>query len=196
MLPGMKEASELVARVRAESGLSQRALAGRVGCTRSTITRIESGQMDPTVTMLARIASAAGHRLLIEVTQPGGAPRLAEVAERTKDIDAIDWTHLRGIVDWLRLHPGDVPAAIIDAPPRTGDARVDNLVAAVAEKVADDSGHDRPRWARSVPVLATPWSPPGTPRMQAAEAASAPRQFASRNLLLGAQNLWRAKPDA
>ena len=187
----MNEATELVATVRRESGLSQRALADRVGCSRSTITRIEAGEMDPTVTMLARIVSAAGQRLVLESTRPGSTPRLADVAKDVDHIDAIDWTRLRGIVDWLRLHPDDLDEAIGDPPQRTGDLAADNLLAATAEKIADDAGHDRPRWTRSIPVLATPWSPPGTPRMQAAEAAGAPVQFASRNLRLSVHNLWR-----
>ena len=192
MLRGVREASEIVVGLRAGSGLSQRALAERVGCTRSTIMRIEAGEMDPTVTMLARIASAAGQRLVVDVAEPGRVPSLAEVAQRTGGIDTVDWTHLRGIVDWLRLHPEQVDEAIADAPPRTGDATADNLLAAIAEKIADDTGRHRPRWTRAVPKLAQPWSPPGTRRMQKVEAAQAPPQFADRNLLLGAQNLWRA----
>lgn len=175
-----------------ESGLSQRALAARVGCTRSTISRIEAGDMDPTLTMLARIVSAAGHRLLVELAEPGDSLRLAEAAEGTTDIGTIDWTRLRGIVDWLELHPESIDDAIADAPPRTGDLAADNLFAGVAEKLADDTGRQRPKWTRAVPALASPWSPPGTPRMKAAEAATAPAQLSSRNLMLGARNLWRA----
>jgi hypothetical protein len=148
--------------------------------------------MDPTVTMLARIASAAGQRLVVEVVDPGKAPSLADVAERTSDIDTIDWTHLRGIVDWLRLHPDHIDEAIADAPPRTGDPTADNLLAAVAEKIADDTGRPRPRWTRAVPALTAPWSPPGTRRMKKTEALAAPPQFSDRGLLLSTQNLWRA----
>jgi ribosome-binding protein aMBF1 (putative translation factor) len=41
----MEQASDLVARMRAKSGPSQRALAERAGRTRSTIVRIEAGEM-------------------------------------------------------------------------------------------------------------------------------------------------------
>lgn len=148
--------------------------------------------MDPTLTMLSRIVSAAGHRLVVAVADPGDTPRLAEVAAGTKDIDTVDWTRLRGIIDWLELHPETTDAAIADPPPRTGDPTADNLLAAVAEKIADDTGRPRPKWTRTVPGLTTPWSPPGTPRMKATELASAPAQFLSRNLRLGAGNLWRS----
>jgi transcriptional regulator with XRE-family HTH domain len=191
MLLVMEQASDLVARVRAESGLSQRALADRAGCTRSTIVRIETGEMDPTLTMLARIASAAGRQLVVETALPDDGPRLATVARSANDIDELDWTRLRGIVDWVGLHPSRAAESIADPPPRTGDPRIDNLLAAVAEKIADDNGRLRPKWTQSLPGLPAPWSPPGTPRMQAAETASAPPQFSARNLLIGSQNLWR-----
>jgi transcriptional regulator with XRE-family HTH domain len=187
----MQDASELVATVRADSGLSQRALAERVGCSRSTIARIEAGEMDPTVTMLARITSAAGCRLDIQARRPGTGPRLATVSGPDDDIDTVDWTQLRGLVDWLDWHADDIDDAIADAPRRTGDPRLDNLLAATAEKVADDAGRPRPRWARAVPPLPRPWTPPGTPRMQATETATAPAQFTARNLRIGAGNLWR-----
>lgn len=189
----MRQASELVARPRADSGLSQRALASRAGCSRSTILRIEAGEMDPTVTMLARIAAAAGRRLAIDTTRLSDGPRLAELAESADDIDAIDWTYLRGIIDWLSPTSRSGGRSNRRSARRSGDERIDNLLAATAEKIADDLGCPRPRWTATVPALSEPWRPPGTPRMQAVEAASAPPQFACRNLLVGAQNLWRTE---
>lgn len=190
----MQSASELVTSVRMESGLSQRALAERVGCSRSTIARIETGDMDPTLTMLARITSAAGGRLEVRARRPGRGPRLASAGagDGAGDIDHVDWTQLRALVDWLARHPDHTDGAIADPPPRTGDPRLDNLLAATAEKLADDAGRPRPRWTTTVPPLPRPWRPPGTPRQQEREAATAPSQFSARNLLLGADNLWRA----
>src|SRR5688500_7932339 len=164
----MPSASSLVVEVRQESGLSQRALAARAGCSRSTIARIESGDMDPTVTMLARIASATGCQLELRArpARRGPQPRLAGAAEGAGHIDDVDWTLLRALVDWLARHPDDTDGAIADPPPRTGDPRLDNLLAATAEKIADDAGRPRPRWTAAVPPLSQPWQPPGTPRMQ------------------------------
>lgn len=187
----MMSASELVRWLREESGLSQRAIARRAGCSRSTILRIEAGEMDPTVTMLARIAAAAGRRLAIDVPAPVDGPRLADVAERADHIETVDWTRLRGIVDWLHEHPDHVDRVVNDPPARSPDPALDNLLAGIAEKAADDAGRRRPLWTSAVPPLAAPWHPPGTPRMQAAEAATAPPQLAARNLHLGAANLWR-----
>jgi len=192
----MQPASELVASVRKESGLSQRALAERVGCSRSTVARIESGDMDPTLTMLARITSAAGGQLEVRARRPGRGPRLASagVGSGVGSVDHVDWTALRALVDWLTRYPDHTDAAIADPPTRSGDPRLDNLLAATAEKLADDAGRPRPRWPAAVAPLPHPWRPSGTPRQQEREASTTPSQFSARNLLLGADNLWRTVP--
>jgi len=188
VLPG-----EFVAQLRSEVGLSQRALARRAGCTRSTIVRIEAGEMDPTFTMLARITGAAGQRLTISRAHLGDDLTLASFAGLTPDAERMDWTLLRGLIDLLRAHPERVSAAISDPPARTGDLRVDNLLAAVADKLAEDAFLARPRWIDAVPRLEGAWRAPGTPRMKAREAATAPPQFVRRNILLGKGNLWRER---
>jgi DNA-binding XRE family transcriptional regulator len=50
--------------LRETAGLTQKALAQRLGVTQQVIARLESGEADnPTVTTLERIAEATGHRL-------------------------------------------------------------------------------------------------------------------------------------
>ena len=77
-------------------------------------------------------------------------------------------------------------------PPRTGTV-IDALLAGIAEKVAADHGLAAPRWARSVPPLRTPWSPPGTPRMIAKAEKTTPEPFRQRRIILAEQDLWRAR---
>jgi hypothetical protein len=101
-----------------------------------------------------------------------------------------DWTQLRGFVDHLRLHP-ELTAVAIATPPGSRSAFIDNLLAAIAEKLTDDLGIRRPRWTRHVAPLTAPWHAPGTPRMQAANAAATPEQFAARNIALPAAAIWR-----
>lgn len=114
----------------------------------------------------------AGHRA--KTSRPGGL-----------------WTRLRATVDYLLEHPGELEAGIADPPPRSGSARLDNLLAAVAEKLADDAGVTRPRWCATVPVLDEPWRSSGTPRMAESAEASAPGQFRSCGILLSGGELWR-----
>jgi len=51
-------------------GLSQQALAERVGTTKSAISRLESGQHAPNVATLQKIATAFGNYLVISF-EPG-----------------------------------------------------------------------------------------------------------------------------
>jgi transcriptional regulator with XRE-family HTH domain len=182
----------LVSQLRTQSKLSQRALAELTGCTRSTIARIEKGEMDPTITMLARIAAAGGHRLTFDSTRPLPRESIATIARNMLDVDPSDvpWTQLRALLDWLRLNPDKAIDIIADPPPRT-NPNLDNLLAAIANKVADDHHHRRPSWTADVPIPAITWHAPGTPRMCAKEKASAPEQFLERGIFLSATNLWR-----
>ena len=149
--------------------------------------------MDPTVTMLARISSAAGRTLELSTRRRTGPSTLSFVASASPDLEHADWTMFRGLIDRIELQGGLAAEAIAEPPPRTGDAALDNLIAAIAEKVADDHHIARPAWTRNVAALPKPWQPTGTPRMRAREAATAPRQFVARNVLLGASNLWRTR---
>ena len=124
-------------------------------------------------------------------SRPVSLARLAEARSNTPWGEAIDWTRLRAALDELTMHPEAAQAAIATPPPRSGSARLDALLAGIAEKLADDAGLPRPSWCRTVPALAEPWQPPGTPWMVARAAASAPEQLRRRNIFLGESELWR-----
>ena len=146
--PLVKTPAQLVGELRVSAGLSQRALASRAGCTRSTIVRIENGDMDPTVTMLARITSATGHRLNIRADQTLRKASLAAIAQLVLGVDEPDipFTRLRGLIDSLDANPNSAMDAIVDPPPRTGNEDLDNLLAAIANKIAEENLRTRPTW--------------------------------------------------
>jgi hypothetical protein len=102
-----------------------------------------------------------------------------------------DWTRLRAFLDYLKRHPEQAPAAIEVAPVASGLHLLDNLLAGIAEKVADDAGAPRPTWTQEVTPLHEPWEGLGTPRMRAANAVAAPPQLVARNILIPAASLWR-----
>ncbi|WP_083934081.1 helix-turn-helix domain-containing protein [Kribbella catacumbae] len=188
-------AAVLVREAREHAGLSRSALAAKAGVPTSTVSRIEDGSSDPTLTMLARLIAAAGKHLSVSVTarQPTSpAIELLAGAYRPDARDRpVDWTRLRGFLDQLTAHP-ELSADAIEAPPsRTGDAAFDALLAGIAEKVADDAGIPRPRWTKSVPPSPTPWTAPGTPARTKRARAAAPPQLAARNIWLAAKDLWR-----
>ena len=194
----MTGAAPLLRRAREEAGLSRRALALRAGVPTSTVSRIEDDVSDPTLTMLARLVAATGRRLRLdlEAEEPRGRqPRITALADActlTADGRKVDWTRIRGVLDQIASHPALAGEAIATPPVRTGDAALDALLAGVAEKVADDHGLPRPRWARSVPPAPIAWETPGTPARIRRARDQAPPQLAARNIWLAAGDLWRA----
>ena len=186
-------AAGLLRDARVAAGLSRRALAARAKVPTSTVSRIESGQSDPTVSMLERLLGAGGARLVADVMPADGPPTLAALAtavERDTGRLKVDWTRLRGFADWAGRHPELLSAAIADPPVRTG-THLDAILAAFAEQLADDHDLQRPPWTRVVGPLAEEWSPPLTPRMRAAAVAATPEPFRRRKLILARSTLFR-----
>jgi len=61
---------------RAEHGLSQSALAGRLKMTQPAVARLESGQHNPTFPMLLRLSEALGVELAIDIAPTGREAQL------------------------------------------------------------------------------------------------------------------------
>lgn len=103
----------------------------------------------------------------------------------------VSWTSARALLDWLRHHPERVSATIARAPsPSIADYKR-NLLAGIAEKLADDSGLPRPSWTADVSPDGAGWAHPGTPLMQSRWEAATPPQLATRHIILAAESLWR-----
>lgn len=184
---------------RAELNLSQAELARRAGVPASTVRRIETGEVDPTLTMLHRIAAASGNHIAVTASPIASiGPSLANLVPRAGRSDgSIDWTQMRAFADWCDQNADRIPDAIHTPPPRSGDDRLDNLIAAFAERVADTRGLPRPSWARTVKPLASGWYlEGGTRRMRERSAAAAPPQFGERNIHLAEDSVWRRPQDA
>ena len=58
---------EAMIRARTEAGLTQEALAERMGTTQSAVARLEGGGVSPTVETLRKYAKAVGKRLRVEM---------------------------------------------------------------------------------------------------------------------------------
>lgn len=186
-------AGTLVRQARHGSGLSRRALAARAGVPTSTISRVEAGEIAPTVGMLRRIIDAAGSRLVLNLEASDAEPTLASLVTAAEQGGArlrIDWTRLRGFADWAAEHPDRLTLALADPPARTGTP-LDAILAAFAEELAAQHGLPRPRWTRAVGALEKEWAAPGTPRMRAEAAAQTPEPFRRRNIVLARSALFR-----
>ena len=62
---------------RTDNALSQRALAEHLGVSQPRIVELESGEKNPTVDTLVKIAAATGSEFAINITAQGATPRLA-----------------------------------------------------------------------------------------------------------------------
>lgn len=69
----MSEAAALIRKARSEAGLSQAALAQRLGVSQAAIAKLERSGSNPTVDTLDDVLWAAGHRLQLAapMRQPG-----------------------------------------------------------------------------------------------------------------------------
>lgn len=191
------EVSEIIDRAKGSSGLSVRVLAGRAHVAASTITRIRAGTLAPTLPLVERLVDAAGFELQLELRRSGTprTPRLGDLADawsRPKGHLRLDWTRWRAFLDALALHPDRVPDAIYVPPPPAGAKVVDALLAAVAEKLADDAGLPTPIWCVAAPSLDQPYEPPVARRVPG---RTVPPQLARRGLLIDVESLWRDRSD-
>ena len=187
------EPAQLVSNAKESSGLSVRRLSARAHVAGSTITRIQSGAVDPSFQTLERILDAAGFDLRVEAVRAGTPRRrqLGDLANRWthhQDRVRLDWTKWRALLDQLALHPELVPEAIYAPPPPAGDPIIDALLAAVAEKLADDAGLPRPAWTEGVPSLDEPYRPPVA---RAVPGRRIPPQLEARGLMIDTESLWR-----
>ncbi len=193
MLSLMKDGAAILRDARTDAGLSRRALATKAGVPTSTVSRIEEGQSDPTLRMLARLVNAAGSDLVVESRPREDRLSLAELATAWSDQAGrlkIDWTRLRAFVDRIQQDPGALSDAIADPPART-QPLLNAVLAALAEQLADENGIERPRWTRAFGPLDEPWAPPSTPRMRVTFEESTPDAFRRRNLVLSRSALFR-----
>lgn len=179
---------------RGRLGLSTRDLARLTGVSYPTISRIENGHEEPRWSTLEKIFDVLGHPLAPSPDERKQL-RLADLADAwTTDATHAhhpDWVRLRGLVDQLTLRPALIAQAILPEPPRSRSALMDALLAGIAEKLADDAGISRPRWARKRPPLREPWSVATRPSKQAEAEATAPAQFIRRGLLIPESTIWR-----
>ncbi|WEV41290.1 helix-turn-helix transcriptional regulator [Lactobacillus sp. ESL0681] len=61
------DASLMLVKLRDEEGLSQRELAKKANVAKSTITKIETGQMNPTFNLMDKIVTATGRQIKLEL---------------------------------------------------------------------------------------------------------------------------------
>lgn len=121
----LSNAAEAIRTARARAGISQAALARRAGIAQSTISRIESGELDPTWSVIQRSLTATGWKATPKPTE----------AVAIIPADAIARSMARSI------SKGDTESAIRDLTEGVG-----RMI------LASDKGEQMPDWALSAPT--------------------------------------------
>ena len=65
------EAIEQIIRARKEQNITQAELAKRVGTQKSNISRLESGNYNPSLDFLAKVAESLGKKLTVQLNEQG-----------------------------------------------------------------------------------------------------------------------------
>lgn len=87
----MAEAAVILRSAREHAHLSARELAARCGMAASTVTRIERGEINPTVATLDALVQATGAHLIIEIRHAPQPPTIDELRRhRTAIIEAVE----------------------------------------------------------------------------------------------------------
>ena len=191
----MLDASILIRERRQALGISTRRLAALAGVSYPTISRIENGHEVPRWSTMQRLTEALGINATLSEIAPSATVTLADVAREWTSLprrnEEPDWTSLRAFADQLAIHPEFANVAIRTRPQRTSSLLVDNILAAIAEKVAHDCGFHPPQWAKDVPPLDAPWESLGTPRMRSSARRATPKEFVRRNVFFDPVAIWR-----
>ncbi len=178
---------------RLQAGLSRKELARKSGVSTTTVSRVEKGAMDPTFTMTQRLFGALDLdvHLNIRPTPKIAVAQLSSALTSKSGGVEIDYIRIRVFVDFMVRNPDRIELSITQPPARSGDDKLDCLLAAVAEKLADDVGLERPKWCAAVPGLDVIWRAPGSPVINARNDALVPVQFNARNIFLSSLTFWR-----
>lgn len=117
--------------------MSARDLAAATGVSASTVTRIERGEVNPTVVMLERLLEASGNQLDIVISPRPQRPTLDELRSHRNTIigivDSFGASNVRvfgSIVRGDTHHDSDIDL-LIDVPAGTGLVTIERIAEAI-----------------------------------------------------------------
>jgi len=187
--------ADLVRTVRAEAGLSVRALADAAGVAASTVHRIEQGDLQPTVETLRQVVEAAGQRLQVDAQLDSATSIVGLARSIQPDVAAGEYaTPVRKAAELTgRFGEADMAAQrrmITARPPSTGDERWDAFLAGLAEWLAVRAGLPAPTWVHDADrYLRHGWWVTPMTSMRAWEYAGSPVSFQIRGVYLHRDSL-------
>jgi len=179
-------------RLREERGLSQAAVARLMGTSQSWVARMETGEVDPSLSSVRRYLDAVGARLDLQTEswpppfQPMTVADLTRAAKRhAGDGEVVLRLCLQFIDDFREADPATRLGLLRTAPGSTGDQRWDAFIAALAEHLAYHEGLPIPRWTdRGDRFLKQWWFLSDLPSVRAAALAESPAAFRRRGVFI------------
>jgi transcriptional regulator with XRE-family HTH domain len=179
-------------RLREERGLSQAAVAERMGTSQSWVARMESGEVDPGLSSVRRYLEAIGAQLEVRPKpwpppfHPMSLAALARVARRhLPDQEVMLRLCLQFIDDYREAEPAARAGLLRAAPGSTGDERWDAFLAGLAEHLAYHDGLRIPRWTqRGDRFLKRWWFLSDLPSVMASALAESPAAFRRRGVFV------------
>ena len=133
----MVDAALLVRSARERANMSARDLAAASGVSASTVTRIERGEVNPTVVMLERLLQASGNQLDVVVSPRPLRPTLAELRSHRNTIigivESFGGSNVRVFGSVARGDTGDHSDidVLIDVPAGTGLITIERIAEAI-----------------------------------------------------------------
>lgn len=137
----MVDAALLVRSARERAHMSARDLAAASGVSASTVTRIERGEVNPTVVMLDRLLEASGNHLDMVVSPHSHRPTLAELRSHRNTIvgivESFGASNVRvfGSVARGETHEDSDIDVLIDVPAGTGLITIERIAGAIEAAV-------------------------------------------------------------
>jgi transcriptional regulator with XRE-family HTH domain len=197
---GKQKASEVLRRLRRLKGLTQRDLADLAHVPQPTIAAIETGQREPSLSLLSRIVESAGYALRTDLAPLPrfGAINIAhdmkQALQRDEGQDRIDDSVLRLALTFRDFIRGADEASLlelIDDPPNgTGDARWDAFLAATVEDECARRRIPPPRWVNNRSSFLKPfWHLSENPRLHEWEFETSPAAFLRHGVVVAADEL-------
>lgn len=119
---------------------------------------------------------------------------LSWLATQTTRTGSIDPMALVTFMDFLPTPVEARQALIAESPCPAGNPVTDNMLAGLAETLADESGLPTPAWCVEVEPLPEPLPMEGTPQMLAEQRETALPRFRARGITMPRGSLFRDRP--
>lgn len=119
---------------------------------------------------------------------------LSWLATQTTRTGSIDPMALVTFMDFLPTPVEARQALIAESPCPAGNPVTDNMLAGLAETLADESGLPTPAWCAGVEPLPEPLPMEGTPQMLAEQRETALPRFRARGITMPRGSLFRDRP--